>query len=114
MNELKYMWGNIDNFFMFGFGTCAIIDDSLAGWCLGEYFVNTSSQKFFGIGIQTDPQFQKKGIATVMASMMIEMGLKKGYTIYWDCFKDNVASSKTALKLGFNLDMEYEILEGRF
>ena len=113
-DELKYMWGNIDNFFMFGFGTCAIFDDSLAGWCLGEYFVNTTREKFFGIGIETDPQFQKKGIATVMASMMIEMGLKKGYTIYWDCFKDNIASSKTALKLGFNLDMEYEILEGRF
>ena len=113
-DELKHMWSSVDNFFMYGFGTCAIFDDSLAGWCLGEYFVNTVTEKFFGIGIETYPEFQKKGIATVMAFMLIEMGLQKGYSIYWDCFKDNIASIKTALKLGFTLDMEYEILEGRF
>lgn len=49
-----------------------------------------------------------------MTSLLVEMGRKENYSMYWDCFKDNIASAKTALKTGFVLDMEYDILVGRF
>lgn len=111
--ELKYMWDNIDNFFKFGFGVCAITGDSLAGWCLGEYFSEMnqhSEKKIFGIGIETYPEFQKKGIATAMTCSLVKKGLGKGYTIYWDCSADNSASIRTALKSGFELLDEYRII----
>lgn len=113
-DELTHMWGNVDNFFTIGFGTCAIYQDSLAGFCLGEYFVPLEEDKKFGIGIETFPEFQHKGIATAMTSLLLEIGLEKGYSIYWDCFKENITSWKTALKVGFVLDMEYDVLFGKF
>lgn len=113
-DELLVMWDKIDNFFTTGFGSCVVYEDSLVGFCLGEYYVNTELEKKFGIGIETFPEFQHKGIATAMASWVLERGLSLGYTIYWDCFKDNIPSRKTAIKLGFVLDMEYEVLTGYF
>ncbi len=113
-DELTHMWGDPENFFRIGFGTCAIFQNSLAGFCLGEYFVNIDNEKKFGIGIETFPEFQQKGIATAMALSLVEMGLANDYEIYWDCFKDNIASAKTALKVGFVLDMEYNVLLGHF
>ena len=114
IDELVHMWGNIDNFFSIGFGTCSIFQDSLAGFCLGEYFVTTSKIKMFGIGIETFPKYERKGVATAMTCALIELGLEKKYTIYWDCFKDNIGSVKTALKTGFILDLEYDVMFGKF
>ncbi|MHA2032855.1 MAG: GNAT family N-acetyltransferase, partial [Candidatus Kariarchaeaceae archaeon] len=66
-NELNHMWGDVDKFFEFGFGVCALFNDSLAGWCLGEYFSSYKNIKHFGIGIETYSEFQRKGIAFAMA-----------------------------------------------
>ena len=113
ISELKHMWIDLDNFFTFGFGVCAVQNDALAGWCLGEYFSENDlspNTKKFGIGIETYPEFQQKGIATAMTNSLIEIGLEKGYTIYWDCYKGNECSIRTALKVGFELVDEYQIL----
>jgi RimJ/RimL family protein N-acetyltransferase len=109
-NELNHMWGDVDKFFEFGFGVCALFNDSLAGWCLGEYFSSYKNIKHFGIGIETYSEFQRKGIAFAMASLLVELGLEKNYDIYWDSYSTNIASIKTARKVGFELEMEYEIL----
>ena len=114
VDELVHMWGNINNFFKIGFGICAIYQNSLAGFCLGEYFVTANKVRMFGIGIETFPEFERKGVATAMTSALIEMGLRNNYKIYWDCFKDNIGSVKTALKTGFTLDLEYDVLFGQF
>ena len=108
--ELQYMWGDFNNFFKFGFGIIARTEDHVAGWCLGEYFSEIKGIKIFGIGIETYQKFQRKNIATLMASALIELGIEEGYKIYWDCAKNNVASKKTADKLGFSLVSEYESL----
>lgn len=113
-DELLSMWDKIDNFFRTGFGSCVVYDDALVGFCLGEYYSTTERGKKFGIGIETFPEFQQKGIATAMASWVLAKGLNLGYAVYWDCFKDNIPSRKTALKLGFTLDMEYDVLTGHF
>jgi hypothetical protein len=110
IKELKSMWGNIENFFKFGFGTCAIHEDILAGWCLGEYYSQNLEKNQFGIGIETLLEYQQKGLATAMASLLVELGLKNGYTIYWDCYKENISSIRTALKVGFKLVEEYQVL----
>lgn len=109
--ELIYMWDDPKNFFKTGFGVCCIIEHTLAGWCLGEYYHTLANKKRFGIGIETYEEFQRKGLATLMTSYIVEMGLEEGYEIFWDCFKSNKASIKTALKVGFKLVQDYEVLQ---
>ena len=77
LHELQFMWGEIDNFFHYGFGYCARTDTTLAGWCLGEYFTEMRGKPRFGIGVETYPEFQRQNIATIMTSALIEKGLSQ-------------------------------------
>ena len=54
--------------------------------------------------------FQRKGYATIVASAMIEECLKRNFTIHWHCWKTNIGSIKTALKIGFELKNEESVL----
>jgi len=83
---------------------------TIAGWCLGEYF---SSGKC-GVGIETYPEYQNKGYATLLASALVRHGQKRGLNIYWDSWKDNVPSIRVAEKTGFELICEYKVYFGSF
>ncbi|MGD2248247.1 MAG: GNAT family N-acetyltransferase [Candidatus Methanofastidiosia archaeon] len=97
---------SIKDFFENSFGVCAVHTNEIAGWCLSEYNTGTQCE----IGIETLPPYQKQGIATVTASALIEYALSKGIThIGWHCYKNNVPSVKTALKIGFKKDIEYPV-----
>lgn len=114
LHELKHMWGDIDNFFSYGFGYCARTETALAGWCLGEYYTENVNPRKFGIGLETYPEFQRQNIATIMTSALLEKGRECGYDIYWDCSRANIASVKTAQKTGFILVQEYDEYQGKF
>lgn len=114
VNELKYMWGNPEKFFQYGFGYCIKTAAKLVGWCLGEYYSDEGMEKMFGIGIEVYPEFQRMGFATLLASALVEEGEKQGYQIYWDCLQNNQGSVKTALKVGFRLLFEYDEFQGTF
>lgn len=108
IEELNHMWTEENRFFNYGFGYCAITDKAIAGWCLGEYFNDQFNEKFFGVGIETYPEFQRQNIGTALGQHLIRIGLEKNYKIYWECSKDNKASIKTAEKIGFKLISEYD------
>lgn len=110
VEELESMWGDLKRFFDIGFGSCALSEGELAGWCLGEYFSGT----ICGVGIETYPNHQRKGLATSMTYVLLEEAARRGLTVYWDCYESNVASSKSALKAGFQLSSTYETFDGSF
>jgi RimJ/RimL family protein N-acetyltransferase len=86
------------------FGVVAIHGDELAGWCTSEY--NSGNRCEVGIG--TLEPYQRRGLATVMGSALVEHALWRGIThIGWHCWASNTLSIATALKIGFQKVGEY-------
>jgi RimJ/RimL family protein N-acetyltransferase len=80
------------------FGLCAIQADKIVGWCLSEYNFGQRCE----VGIATLEPYQRRGLATAMASAFIAQAWAKGVRhIGWHCYAGNVASAATALKAGF-------------
>jgi RimJ/RimL family protein N-acetyltransferase len=93
-----------------GFGYCALKDGSIAGFCTSEYLSNTSC----GIGIETYEPYQKLGVAKAMTSRMLNYCMVMEKTPYWDCWKNNIASARTAEGMGFEKLADYDIVFVRF
>jgi len=68
------------------------------------------------IGLATDPEFQRRGLATVTSAAAVEYGLNRGLRqLVWDCYEHNIPSVHLAEKLGFKLvnrhDMHFMIFD---
>jgi RimJ/RimL family protein N-acetyltransferase len=98
---------SVDEFLATKFGFCAVFEGrELAAWCLSEYNLGQRCE----IGIETQPEHRKRGLATATASALIEHAGTLGITrIGWDCFTSNTPSSATALRLGFEKVYDYAI-----
>jgi RimJ/RimL family protein N-acetyltransferase len=95
---------SVEDFLAKSFGTCALHENALAGWCLSEY--NTDGR--CEIGIETVTPFRKRGLATALTLALVEHAFANGYTeVGWHCLKRNAASGNTALKAGFDKVCDY-------
>lgn len=100
--EIQSMWPSEDLFFRRGFGAAALLDEGLVGWCTSEYV----SASTCGIGVATSPAFQRKGVASAMASQVVTMARDRAITAFWECAKRNVPSIRVAERVGFTLEAE--------
>jgi RimJ/RimL family protein N-acetyltransferase len=102
---------SIEDFLAKSFGVCAILGDEIIGWCLSEY--NTGHRCEVGIATQVD--HQRQGLATAMTVAFVEMARARDVArIGWHCNATNAASSKTALKAGFEKLADYSSFFGWF
>jgi RimJ/RimL family protein N-acetyltransferase len=93
------------------FGVCLVGGDEIVGWCLSEY--NSGSR--CEVGIQTFKPYRRRGLATLMASALIEYALSRGITqVGWHCYASNRSSVATALKVGFEKVRDYPVFLARF
>jgi GNAT superfamily N-acetyltransferase len=91
------------------FGVCLIRGHELVGWCLSEY--NSSDR--CEIGIEILKPYRRRGLATVVASALIEHALLAGISqIGWHCYADNAGSVATALRVGLNKEADYPVFVG--
>ncbi|TXT60383.1 MAG: hypothetical protein BAJALOKI2v1_110043 [Promethearchaeota archaeon] len=104
------LWYSQKTFFDLGYGFCLANDKEIASWCIGEYF--SPKIKQIDIGIETYPPYQQQGFASFTGSYFIQYSIKKGYSLGWHCWEENLASIKTAKKLGFKLKEKYSVLFG--
>ena len=105
-NEIISERASVKDFLDSNFGFCAIQGDSITAWCTSEY--NTGNR--FEIGIETHPDYRRRGLAYHTAIACINHGLKNGYGhIGWHCWKKNEPSNQLALKLDFSYIMEYPV-----
>ena len=94
----------IGEFLEKSFGFCALKDNTIASWCMSEY--NTGNR--FEIGIETHPDYRRRGLAYGTANACLDYGRKNRYTsVGWHCWKKNEASNQLALRLGFSYVLEY-------
>ena len=98
---------SLEYFFRQHFGFCALDGRQLVGWCLAEYHY----QSYYELGIETMEAYQRQGIATHVASAVITRAFAEGATeIGWHCWASNIPSIATALKLGFQKELEYPVI----
>lgn len=109
-SEIKWMWPSLEKFLEKGFGTVAVIDMRIIGWCTAEYV----SESKCGIGIEVIDEFRNKGIATATATHFLEHCLNHNIIAHWECDKDNIGSVRVAEKVGFEKTEESVFWSGQF
>lgn len=99
-------WGSTADFLAHGFG-CVTIDEArtrLASWSLCDCAGGDACE----IGIRTHPDYLRRGLAALTAAAAVDHALASGYrTVGWHCNADNIASRRTALKVGFMWERDY-------
>jgi RimJ/RimL family protein N-acetyltransferase len=99
-------WQSVDNFMEKGFGFCLLHGDTIACWCIADFVAG----KAYEIGIHTDEDHRRRGLATLTVAAAVEHCLARGATeIGWHCWGSNVASAATARKVGFVQTIEHPV-----
>lgn len=97
---------DLNDFYNRGIGFAPIIEHKIGGFCTSEY----PSKQALAIGIEVFEKFQNRGYAKAMTQMFLNKAASKNYTVYWECWKNNIASYKTAESCGFEKLYDYSIL----
>jgi len=96
---------NVEDFLNKSFGLCLLFGNQIIGWCLSEY----NTQNNCEVGIAIDEKHRNKLLGTYLAEQFVlyskKMGMKE---IHWNSLKINIPSIKTAIKAGFEKELEYK------
>ena len=79
-------------------------DEEIVSWCTLEYLTNENDIE---VGIATNPDYQNKGLATLVGSATADFALKKYNSVGWNCSANNTGSWKTAEKIGYERQVAY-------
>jgi GNAT superfamily N-acetyltransferase len=108
--EIRAMWPSEGRFHEHGFGSVATKDGEIICWCTAEYV----SPAHCGIGIETFPPFERRGVATATAAHFVRQARQRGITAYWECDSANQGSIRVAEKVGFARQSEEVYWVGLF
>lgn len=97
-------WKSPENFLKNGAGFCLIHNETIVSWSLTDCVSGTKCE----IGIRTDEDCRRRGLAALTVAAMVEHCLSHGLVhIGWHCADTNVGSYKTAEKVGFRKVLEH-------
>jgi len=105
--EIESDWGSLENFLADGYGYCVIDqkENALASWAV----IGNIARSCAELGIDTINEYQRQGLAHIVAFQMISISYQKGFTPHWYCFQNNVASVKLAEKVNFQKFQEFSV-----
>lgn len=101
--EIEGFWGAKENFMKYGFGFLLLDKGNIVGHAQSASVEDGEVE----IDIQTDKSYRGKGVATYLASCLINECIKRDLIPKWDCAVSNESSNKLAVKLGFRKVKEY-------
>ena len=97
-------WSTVESFCSKGISFCVAHGDEVVSCCRCNCVTGDQVE----VGIFTAPAHRRRGLATVAVAATVECCLDSGFrTVGWHCIHDNVASWKTAEKVGFEREREY-------
>ncbi len=99
-------YDSMEDFFLRGIGYTPVIDNKVCGFCTSEY----PSKSALAIGIEVLEEYQREGIAKAMTIRFLNKATQRGLNVYWECWKNNIPSIKTALSCGFRKVADYPML----
>jgi len=87
----------------------------MAGEKISTAFSSFRHDNLLDIGVETKPEFQKRGFAKYVCSKIIDYCLINGTEPLWACQKDNYGSCNLARRLGFEptVNLPYYELRAR-
>lgn len=92
-----FSWDSAESFLENGKGYCVVKGDTAAAWAFSAAVSSTE----IDIGIETNSEYRRLGLAEIAAKKMIEYCFKQNKRPVWACHQSNIASKKLAEKLGF-------------
>lgn len=95
--DIRAFWETEENFIKHGIGFILLDKDNIVGHALSASVEDGEVE----IDIQTDKSYRGNGIATYLASCLIDECIKRTLIPKWDCAASNIPSNKLAIKLGF-------------
>ena len=108
--EILLMWPSVERYLERGWGTAAVIDGEIGCRCTAEYV----GHRFCGVGIETAPKLQNRGLATATAARFVSEALARDRIPHWECDVKNVPSARVAEKLGLQRIEDASFLVGLF
>ncbi|NHK31150.1 MAG: GNAT family N-acetyltransferase [Asgard group archaeon] len=100
---ISMLFQSLDDFLERNFGFCILDGDKIASLALAA---SPMYDKHFEIHIETDPGYQRRGLALIICAKIIEYSLQNNLVPHWDA--DNEPSAKLAIKLGFTEPEKYK------
>ena len=93
----SYFWENAETFVKRGVGFSLLHKSKLASTAYSSFIHDNMLE----LGIETVAAFRGKGLAQYTCLALIDYCIDNNYEPVWACRKENIASYKLALKLGF-------------
>lgn len=89
----------LETFLEKGFGYLMVnSEDKIVAWCRTDFVIGSRCE----FAVRTHENYRRKGLATCVVSATVEHAFNNNITdVVWHCWEDNVASQKTAEKVGF-------------
>jgi GNAT superfamily N-acetyltransferase len=94
---IKYDWGSYEAYEAHGFGFALLMDGAIAS----SVTATTVSARHALITVATEPDYRRRGLATLVSARFIEHCLERGLLPIWDCDDFNLGSVATARRLSF-------------
>ena len=104
--EVESTLGSVEKFLAEGFGAALVLDNRVCGFCTAEYL----SPGLCAVGIAVEEAHRQKGYAAQMAQAFLSECASRGLDAYWDCWRNNTPSYKTAERAGFEKVADYPVL----
>lgn len=104
--EVESTMGSFEKFLSMGFGVALVLDNRVCGFCTAEY----TSPGECAIGIAVEKEYRQRGYAKRMTARFLKESAQRGLTPYWECWKNNAPSVRTAEGAGFETLAEYPVL----
>jgi len=102
--EIEEMWGTEESFFAKGVGFVVLDGREVVACCTSDCVAGDR----IDVGIFTHRDHRRRGLATAVVAATVEHCLSHGFrAVGWHCNTFNVASWKTAEKVGFERAHEY-------
>ncbi len=103
-NWIQTAWRTTDLFVDRGVGFCVVHNHHVVSWCMADCTAGSR----IDVGVTTEPAHRRRGLAAVVVAATVEYCLDSGFSaVGWHCEQDNVASWKTAERVGFERAGEY-------
>jgi GNAT superfamily N-acetyltransferase len=100
------MAGSPDQALKHGLGYCLLHNDTI----VSEANAGPAARGVIELGTITHPAYRGRGYATIVSARTALECERLGYTLWWNCEKENLASAAIARKLGFSDEHEYRLL----
>jgi GNAT superfamily N-acetyltransferase len=104
-HEIDASWKSREDYLKRGYGYAAVIDNCIVSRVLVTCCYGSNDN----IGADTMDKYRRMGLSSKLVYMTLLEARKRGRECVWDCMEENVASEKTALKVGFEQERTYTV-----